>query len=112
LVDERLAMTPRKRSDFQRLTFAAVALSSIAIALGACGSAAEPTAALDTATVENAIARSSLEQRGQRAEVSCPSDVKQEAGLEFSCVARVGQTDTRFVVTQMDDAGNVRYEAP
>jgi hypothetical protein len=95
-----------------RLTFATVALTGVAIAFGACGSSSDPTAMLNTARVENAIARSSLEQRGQRAEVSCPSEVKQEVGLGFSCVASVGQVETKFVVTQTDSAGNVRYEAP
>jgi hypothetical protein len=67
---------------------------------------------LDTATVESAIARSSLEQRGQDAKVSCPDAVKQESGLNFKCIASVGQVETEFVVTQTDSKGNVRYEAP
>lgn len=77
----------------------------------ACGSADPPTI-LDTQKVERAIEASSMAQRGQRAQLRCPSGVRQEAGLVFYCTATVGATKTRFVVTQIDDAGRVRYEAP
>lgn len=76
----------------------------------ACGSA-QPTI-LDTEKVERAIEDSGMAQRGLRAQLSCPSGVRQEAGSAFSCTALVGTTETRFVVTQIDDAGRVRYEAP
>lgn len=77
----------------------------------ACGST-EPATILDTEKVERAIEGSSMAQRGQRARLSCPSGVRQEEGSVFSCTAVVGDTTTRFVVTQIDDAGRVRYEAP
>ncbi len=80
-------------------------------AVAGCGSA-DPATTLDTEKVERAIAESSMAQRGLRARLSCPSDVRQERGLVFSCTALVGTTETRFVVTQIDDAGRVRYEAP
>lgn len=86
------------------------------VALGACGSSGSPVdeaeRQLDTERVELAIAESSLTQRGQRPQVTCPGDVPQEEGIEFSCIAKVGQVSTRFVVVQKDDDGNVRYEAP
>jgi hypothetical protein len=67
---------------------------------------------LDTSKVERAIERSSLAQRGVRPKVSCPAGIAQEKGLVFSCTAVVEGVRTRFVVTQQDDAGHVRYEAP
>ncbi len=77
----------------------------------ACGSS-EPSATLDAGKVERAIERSSLAQRGVRPKVSCPPEIAQEKGLGFSCTAVVEGVGTRFVVTQQDDAGHVRYEAP
>jgi hypothetical protein len=86
------------------------------VALGACGSSgsedSDSERRLDTQKVERAIVQSSLTQRGQRPRVSCPTDVVQEEGGEFSCIAEVGQVSTRFVVVQKDDDGNVHYEAP
>lgn len=93
------------------LTFTAGCIAALGLTLAACGSS-DPTAMLNTTKIEKAIARSSLEQRGLQALVSCPSDIHQAKGLSFSCVASVGQVDTTFVVTQTDGAGHVRYEAP
>jgi hypothetical protein len=83
----------------------------VSLVLAACGSS-ESIATLDMGKIERAIAQSSLAQRGQRAQVSCPSGVPQVAGLRFSCTAVVGSTTTRFVVVEQDDAGHVHYEAP
>jgi hypothetical protein len=95
------------------LTSVLGAVVAASLALGACGSSdSDSVAMLNTGKVERAIARSSLDQRGQDAEVSCPSDVVQEEGLEFSCTATVGQVSTTFVVVQRDGSGHVRYEAP
>ena len=74
-----------------------------------CGKSEDPTI-LNTEKVERAIERSSLDQRNVNARVSCPSGVHQEKGLAFSCTAVVKRATTRFVVTQLDDAGHVRYE--
>ena len=82
-----------------------------ALALAACGSS-ESIATLNTVKIERAIAQSSLAQRGQRAQVSCPSTVLQEKGLKFSCTAVVGSVSTRFVVVEQDQSGHVHYEAP
>jgi Domain of unknown function (DUF4333) len=81
------------------------------LALSACGSSAS-TASLDEKKIERAIERSSLAQRGLRARVTCPADVQLEKGMTFECIARVDDASTRFVVTQTDAAGHVRYEAP
>ena len=90
-------------------------------AVTACGSSASPTAVraggsaaptiLDTEKVERAIERASLAQRGTHAQVSCPSGVHQKKGLVFSCTAVVESGSTRFVVTELDGAGQVHYEA-
>src|SRR5687767_7542427 len=86
-------------------------LVAASLAVAGCGSSEAPTI-LDTEKVERAIERSSLSQRGKHVQVSCPSGVRQKKGLEFSCTT-VGERDsTRFVVTQLDDSGHVRYEAP
>ncbi len=81
------------------------------LVLGACGSS-DSIATLNTEKIERAIAQSSLAQRGQRAQVSCPSAVPQMVGLKFSCRAVVGSVSTRFVVVEQDGSGHVHYEAP
>lgn len=91
------------------------AIPALVLAVGllpaACGSSGSiPT--LDTGKIERAIVRSSLVQRGQHAQVSCPSAMPQVEGLRFSCVAMVGSVGTRFVVVQLDGFGRVRFEAP
>lgn len=78
-------------------------------AVTACGSSGSPTI-LNTEKVERAIERSSLAQRGIRAQVSCPSGVHQAKGLVFFCTAVVGGASTRFAVTEIDGSGRVRYE--
>lgn len=98
---------PRRRI---RNTALASLIATAGFVATACG--ATELTILDTEKVERAIEDSSMAQRGQVAQLSCPSGVRQEAGLVFSCIAVVGATETRFVVTQIDDAGRVRYEAP
>jgi hypothetical protein len=88
------------------LACAVVAGSLVATA---CGES-EPPTILNTEKVERAIERSSLQQRSARPRVSCPSGVHQRQGLAFSCTAVVRRVKTRFVVTQLDDAGHVRYQ--
>ena len=85
----------------------AVALTA-SLALAGCGSSA-PTI-LDTEKVERAIEQSSIEQRDIRPRVSCPSGVRQEAGLTFSCTATARGTQAEFVVTQTDGSGQVSFE--
>lgn len=82
-----------------------------ALVLAACGSS-DSSPVLDEKKIERAIERSSEAQRGLRANVTCPADVAYEKGGTFECIAVVGQVRTRFVVTQTDAMGHVRYEAP
>jgi hypothetical protein len=86
-------------------------LVGASLVLAACGSS-ESIATLNTAKIERAIARSSLAQRGQRAQVTCPSAVPQKKGVRFSCTAVVGSVSTRFTVVEQDESGHVHYEAP
>ena len=81
-----------------------------AVVIGAGGPSTAPTI-LNTEKVERAIEHSSLVQRGAHPRVSCPSGVHQKQGLVFSCTAVVKRTSTRFVVTELDGSGHVRYEA-
>jgi NADPH-dependent curcumin reductase CurA len=88
-----------------------VALIAGSLVLGACGSSEEAPTILNTEKVESAIEQSILNQRGQTADVSCPSGVHQQDALVFTCWATVGSNNTPFVVTQTDASGQVRYEA-
>ncbi len=103
-----------KRSDVSSrwLSHSLVACLVVAagLAVTACGSSESPTI-LNTEKVERAIEQSSLAQRGKHARVSCPSGVHQKKGLPFSCTAVVKRASTRFVVTQLNAAGRVHYEA-
>jgi hypothetical protein len=89
----------------------AVLIIAAGLVLAACGSS-ESISTLDTGKIERAIAQSSLAQRGQHAQVSCPSAVPQIEGLRFSCRAVVGSVSTRFVVVEQDESGHVHYRAP
>jgi hypothetical protein len=100
----------RPRPRLRRLASAGAVLAA-ALAVASCGSE-QPVATLDSGRIERAIERSSLAQRGVQAAVTCPSGVPAQEGLKFSCIAMVEGEGTRFLVTQRDDAGKVRYEAP
>jgi hypothetical protein len=95
-------------------SFVAGVIVAAGLAVGACGSSesTDSTTMLNTGEVEQAIEQSSMDQRGIQAEVSCPSDVVQKMGSEFSCEAAVGSDSTEFVVTQLDMLGHVHYQAP
>jgi hypothetical protein len=87
------------------------ALVAATLAISSWVGGDDPTI-LNTEKVEQAIEDSSLAQRGARADVVCPDGVHQKEGLEFNCTAAADGGSTRFVVTQLDDAGQVHYEAP
>jgi hypothetical protein len=89
---------------------AASVLVALTLALSACGSSRSATI-LNTEKIEGAIAQSSLAQRGAHVQVSCPSRVREQKGLVFYCVAVLGHGSTRFVVTELDGSGHVRYAA-
>jgi hypothetical protein len=90
--------------------FPAGVLAAVSLVLSACGSSGSVTI-LNTEKIERAIEQSSLAQRGGHVQASCPSGVHQQKGLVFSCVAVLGHSSTRFVVTELDGSGHVRYEA-
>jgi Domain of unknown function (DUF4333) len=71
----------------------------------------QPLIALNVAKVERAITTSIARQRGLAANVRCPPEVLQRAGIRFSCVAITAARDHPypFVVTEVDDSGRVRY---
>jgi hypothetical protein len=102
---------PRALRRGPSLLLVACTLILAGIVLGACGSTG-PSAILNTKTVERAIERSSLAQRAVHTRARCPSAVPQRKGLVFFCTATVGRSSTRFVVTELDGSGHVRYEAP
>jgi hypothetical protein len=102
----------RRSGRWTRCSSITAVLIAASFALVACGlPTAGSTTILNTEKIERAIERSSLAQRGQVAQVSCPSGVHQEKDLKFSCMAAVGPSNTRFVVTQLDGSGHVHYEA-
>jgi len=94
---------------FSARSWTCAALLTTGIGMTGCGSSA-PTV-LNTEKVERAIEASSLAQRGIEPRVSCPSGVQQAKGRTFSCTAVVKRTMTKFVVSQLDDHGHVRYAA-
>ncbi len=68
-----------------------------------------PLVVLDTAKVKHAIAASILAQRKLRASVRCPTQVLQQAGIQFACTATIAGRDYPFEVTEIDAAGHVEY---
>jgi Domain of unknown function (DUF4333) len=68
-----------------------------------------PLIALDIPHVEAAISRSILAQRGARAQVRCPAEVLQQAGLRFACRAEFDRRAHAFTVVEVDGNGRVRY---
>lgn len=111
--------SPKRPAVFSRWlgrSFVAGVFVAASLTVAACGSSGPPTTLktatiLNTEKIERAIEHSSLAQRGKHAQVSCPSGVHQKKGLVFSCTAVVKRDSTRFVVTELDGAGHVHYEA-
>jgi len=70
-----------------------------------------PLVGLNVAKVQRAIEASVFDQRHVRATASCPAEVLQQAGLVFRCTAVIDGESHRypFVVSEVDDAGHVRY---
>jgi hypothetical protein len=68
---------------------------------------------IDRGRVASAIQRSILVERHLRLTVRCPSDIPQQRGLSFVCIAKTPSgAATDFVVQQKDDRGDVTYRAP
>jgi len=68
---------------------------------------AKPLRTLDVPLVGRAIARAIRAQRGITATASCPSPVRQQAGLMFTCTAVWHAGSAPFTVTETDDDGHV-----
>jgi hypothetical protein len=86
-------------------------LVGASLGIAGCGQSAAPVI-LNTEQVERAIEQSSLAQRNKHVNVSCPSGVHQKKGLTFVCTAVFRGGHAQFVVTELDNAGHVHYEAP
>jgi hypothetical protein len=69
-----------------------------------------PLVILDIQKVQRAITTSILTQRHLRAVVVCPAEVIEQAGVRFTCTARVNGARYPFAVTETNGHGNVRYE--
>lgn len=108
----------RSTSTRTRWPLAPLALAS-ALILAACGGSSSEDAAttsaqgpfLDTKVVALAITDSIRDQRDATADVDCPEQIRQAKGVTFVCEATSRHGRTPFVVTQMDDKGNVDYVA-
>jgi hypothetical protein len=128
---------PRPRPVALRTTATVVSVLTVAIGASACGSsspkrpavpknittatvAPTSTVKLDTARVALAITQSIKQEKNLEATVSCPSDVPQLKGHNFSCVATTYTRQngkrvpvhTTFTVTQVNNRGNVYYASP
>ena len=77
--------------------------------LSGCGDSAPDKTVLNTEEVERAIEKSIKEQRKLEAAVTCPVNIEQKKGNDFSCFADVNGRRFEFKVTQTDDDGHVTY---
>jgi Domain of unknown function (DUF4333) len=68
-----------------------------------------PLVILNIRKVESAITSSILSQRHLKAAVSCPAEVLEQAGTNFTCTASINGSRYPFAVTETDDNGHVRY---
>jgi hypothetical protein len=91
-----------------RLLASALAACALA-ALTACGDSAPAKKVLNTEEVERAIEKSIREQRKLDSSVTCPVNIEQKKGNDFSCYADVNGKRFEFKVTQTDDDGHVTY---
>jgi hypothetical protein len=91
-----------------RLLASALAALSLAALMG-CGSDSKPKTVLNTEEVERAIEKSIKEQRKLSSSVTCPVNIEQKKGNDFSCFAVIRGKRFEFKVTQTDDSGHVTY---
>jgi hypothetical protein len=86
---------------------ALVATGLLAAAIGCGGSGS-----LDSTRIEKAIEVSVAQQRHVLSIAVCPSGIARQAGKQFTCTVTIGNgQQSRFLVTEKDDKGNVRYQA-
>jgi Domain of unknown function (DUF4333) len=68
-----------------------------------------PLATLNITKVEQAIKQSISSQRHLNSTVTCPAEVIQKKEIVFTCTAVVNGKSYPFEVTEVDNAGHVRY---
>jgi hypothetical protein len=87
--------------------FRSVLVAALALGLSACGEQK-----LNTNKAESAIAQGITQQTGaQGVTVTCPDDVKVQAGNQFYCQAKAADgRQGRVRVTQKDDKGNINWK--
>jgi hypothetical protein len=96
--------------DVMRLLASLLAATCALGALSGCGgSVSAGRTVLNTEEVERAIEKSIREQRHVDANVTCPVNIEQKKGNDFSCFADVNGKRSEFRVTQTDDDGHVTY---
>ena len=89
------------------ITIVLVALLTVSVFSG-CGSPKR----IDHSVVESAIEASIAKQKKIGAVAQCPADVEAKKGAVFSCVVTLTNGSvSRFVVTQTNDAGNLRFSS-
>jgi hypothetical protein len=99
---------PARRRTARRVAALACA-PAILLALPGC-SFSTGSDSLDTDKLEREVVKGIKEQLNIDATVTCPDDVKAEAGDVFTCEARSSDGTTATVtVTQKDDDGNVDW---
>ena len=107
------------------VVLAAVGALALGVTVGGCGSsthkrAAKPVVTLNTSRVAEAIVQSIQKEKHLTATVSCPPDIPQKKGYDFTCVATTyakahGKRiaiHTAFSVKQINNLGNVYYSSP
>jgi hypothetical protein len=97
------------RAAVTKLLASTLATAVLAVGLGACGDSQPAKRVLNTEEVERAIEKSIREQRKLDASVTCPVNIEQRKGNDFSCYADVNGKRYEFRVTQTDDDGHVTY---
>jgi hypothetical protein len=76
--------------------------------LSSCGGTSRPVI-LNTEKVERSVERSIRAQRHLVATVSCPDNVEQRRGNNFTCFATIGSRRYPVTVSQVDGNGHVQY---
>ena len=84
----------------------------LVVALSASSVGCGDSKKIDHSVVESAIEASIAKQKKIGAVAQCPADVEAKKGAVFSCVVTLTNGSvSRFVVTQTNDAGNLRFSS-
>jgi len=86
-----------------------LAVACLLAAIAGCGDSAPAKKVLNTEAVERSIEKSIKEQRKLDSSVTCPVNIEQKKGNDFTCFADVKGKRFEFKVTQTDDDGHVTY---